>query len=278
MKKCRITVGRLIDLFLPAQEACSSKRTANWYASKLHTLRIFCGEKLVDEITAATAHEWIRKHYAKQSESQRHAAGRAVSRLCSWAADERLIDHSPLTGFRKPPASNREICLSPAQYALCVRLSRGPLRQVIKFLWHTGCRPGECRILKSAWISGHKVIIPRIDSKGKRRRRIIYLNGMAYNLSKTHSKKNPTGPIFRNNRNTPWTDTALADAIARLRDKTEIEGLCAYAFRHSWITRMLQRGVDVATVAAMAGNSPEMVLRVYNHVCQDEDRILRQLG
>lgn len=153
-----------------------------------------------------------------------------------------------------------------------------PIRDVIKFLWHTGCRPQELRIIEARWVDGAKIVLPKALSKGKRKCRVIYLDGMAKNIVARLSKQWPEGPIFRSKCGAPLSKCSLIYAFRKLRIKTEIPGLCAYNFRHGRITLWLESGKDVATVAALAGNSANMVLNTYNHVANNEDRLLAQLG
>jgi site-specific recombinase XerD len=41
------------------------------------------------------------------------------------------------------------------------------------------------------------------------------------------------------------------------------EYLPTYNLRHSWITRMLRDGLDIATVAKLAGNKPDTIMKHY---------------
>ncbi len=44
-----------------------------------------------------------------------------------------------------------------------------------------------------------------------------------------------------------------------------------YSLRHSGITRLVRAGVDVATIARLAGTSPEMILNNYLAAREDID-------
>ncbi|MDR3635701.1 MAG: hypothetical protein P4L84_18000 [Isosphaeraceae bacterium] len=46
------------------------------------------------------------------------------------------------------------------------------------------------------------------------------------------------------------------------------------AFRHHWATNALARGVTLAIVAEMIGNSPEIVARVYSHLSDKKQLLL----
>jgi len=272
-----ITVSSLIRDYLQSLRYHASQSTLEWYRNYLATFSQFAGDRNASEITPSLVYVWVDNNYGNLSPSSQHAAARAVVRLMNWAADEQLIDRSPLSSFRKPPPSNREVLLTPPQYALCLRESAGPMRDVVKFLWHTGCRPQELRAIESMFVSGNKIVFPAGRSKGKRKRRVVFLNPAATRIAARLAAAHSVGPIFRDTRGNPWTKNGPSLAFRRLRNRTNMDGLCAYAFRHAFITRHLEAGVDVATVAAISGNSARMILEVYSHVTDDAERLSGQL-
>ena len=75
-------------------------------------------------------------------------------------------------------------------------------------------------------------------------------------------------------RGRPWQVTAISHHLKRARDRAGLpEDVVAYLCRHSWITRALVNGVAPATVAALAGNSIEMVSQVYSHLADEQDHL-----
>jgi integrase len=287
-RKFQISVGDVIYRFLAFQKGQGAKGTYNWYRNYLLRFADKHGRLPIEQLTSSIVHQWLSKY----PDGSKHNAARTVVRAMNWAVQERIISTSPLGGFRKPPQTRREKALTAAEYAKCLRAMREtkridgiltlvqnrPLADAIKFLWHTGCRPQELRVIESQWVEGPKIVLPRALSKGKRNRRVIYLDDMASKIVARRSQQYPTGPIFRNSADQPWRMSALALSFRRLGKRLEIPGLCAYNFRHSRITRWLENGKDVATIAALAGNSPRMVLEQYNHVAQNEKRLLDELG
>ncbi len=124
--------------------------------------RLYCrkfietnGGKTVDQIASSLVLDWVAKHYGQQSGSAQFNAARSIARKFRWANDERQIPEYPLRGFRKPTASRRETFVSPQQYAALLRacvkskvidgvsttVQHRCIRDAIKFLYHTGCRP-----------------------------------------------------------------------------------------------------------------------------------------
>jgi site-specific recombinase XerD len=59
--------------------------------------------------------------------------------------------------------------------------------------------------------------------------------------------------------------------MARMRENLKIEGVIAYAYRHTFATDALLAGNDLATVAAMLGHKDvSMVSKVYGHLDQNQ--------
>lgn len=266
----RLTVAELSTRFLLDQRPQLAPSTYKWYAMYLVSFARKKGSTPIRALTPAILQAWLNTF----PDASQHNAARAVIRALNWAVANKIIPSSPLVGFCKPAATRREQSITGEQYALCLRSATPAQKIIIKFLHHTGCRPQELRVIEAQHVQGDKIVLPLKHSKGRKKRRTIYMDDMARNIVLTLAKQHRQGPIFRNSHGEPWTKNSLGLNFNRLRKRTGIDGLCAYIFRHSFITRLIERGVDVATIAAIAGNSPEMVLRVYNHVAQNDNRLL----
>ena len=279
-KPSRVYVAWLCDQFLDYVEKHREPTTYGWYK---HYLTEFCatiGPRLrVEQLAPKTLSDWIDSRFGKCSDTVKHHAARCTVRVMNWAVKERLIDRSPLAGFVKTAPGNRETAITQIQFDLCLENVKGPFRDVLVMLWHTGCRPQELRRIESSWVDGKKIVFPAAKSKGKKRRRVIYLDAIAAEIVERLCGANPAGPIFRNQRGNTWTKDALNCGFVRLRRKTKIEGLCAYAMRHGFATAALKKGVDTTTVGVLMGHAnPAMVAKVYQHLSQDDGYMLGVIG
>ncbi len=144
-----------------------------------------------------------------------------------------------------------------------------------------GCRPSECHAL--TWD----------DIKQKNDRLYIrfnkaYSQGVLLPHTKTHETRlfpvnkqlkaliNSMAKI-KNERNLIFPSVSLGyvnqKTFNRRYWKTVIEGLISdgildkalrsYSLRHSFITRLIREGFDIATVARLSGNSTEMICKHY---------------
>lgn len=274
------SVQWLIREFLADCKKHQAARTHQWYEDFLDSFKASIRPHLLPEqVTFKTVDDWIAKSYGESKPSTKNGAARSVVRVFNWSVANKYIPQSPLAGYKKPSARAREICLTKAQYNTVLLFAREPLKSAIKFMRLTGCRPREMRVIEFKHLDGDKLILPFKDSKGQKKRRVIYLNKAAKEIFEYHAADNLIGPVFRNSCHEPWTKGSLNNAVRRLRNRiakkaTAIEGLCPYVFRHTWATEQLKKGVDVATVAALMGNSPQVVLETYQHVARDEDHLL----
>lgn len=276
----RLTVSELVGRFLPAIKIECARSTYNWYSHYTKSFRDYeltfnrekfiIGSKPAQDIANHVVTAWIQECYGEFSPSTQHTAARAVTRMYNWSVKTKLFPSSPLVGFRKPKANRREFYATNHTYAKCLKAAGSNLRDVIMFLHHTGCRPQELRMIEARWIKDDKVVFP---TPIKRRKRIIYMDGTAARIAARLSKRWPEGPIFRSTDDRLWSASGFGIAFRRLRDKLKMPGLCAYSFRHGYITRLLENDVDVATVAAISGNSPRMIFEHYDHTGQNNDRL-----
>lgn len=272
-----VTVGWLCDSFLEYAKKNNAPSTYEFYRGYISEFVDTVGHRVpVNRLTSDTVKNWSAGRYFECSQTVRHNAERAVVRAFNWAVKiPKMISSSPLAGIEKTQPVSRETYLTPQEYKLCLKHAREPFKSVLIFLWETGCRPQELRKLRSEWVDGSKIVFPALQSKGKRRRRVIYLNKTALEVVNRLKAEHPKGILFRNTKGKAYTKDALNCGFYRLRAKTEIKGLCAYSFRHGFATRLLKDGKDTTTVGILMGHAnPGMVAKVYQHLAQDDDYLL----
>ena len=60
---------------------------------------------------------------------------------------------------------------------------------------------------------------------------------------------------------------SVDDRFKKVRKLSDVrESLSVYSFRHKFISELLQAGVDVYTVAKLAGNSVAVIESTYGHL------------
>jgi site-specific recombinase XerD len=61
-----------------------------------------------------------------------------------------------------------------------------------------------------------------------------------------------------------FTNRVFKPVVKKLIELGEIENdLTTYSLRHTFITQMVRKGIDISTIANLVGNSPETILEHY---------------
>ncbi len=153
--------------------------------------------------------------------------------------------------------------------------------QMIEFISLTGCRPSECHAL--TWND-----IMKKNDKLYIQFNKAYSVGILLDHTKTHNtrffpvnkqlKKLIEAISIMENKNNlifPSVSGGYVNqkTFNRRYWKIVIKGLIddgildkalhSYSLRHSFITRLIRQGVDIATVAKLSGNSTDMICRHY---------------
>jgi len=146
-------------------------------------------------------------------------------------------------------------------------------RGYVEFLTLTGFRPEEAIGLTWADIKNNRIIVSRAYSQGILKSTKTYetrefpvnsqLGNLLKSLPRTQSLVFPSpegGYINQHN----FGERYWKPIVKKLVQAGKIaEYLPTYNLRHSWITRMLRSGIDIATVAKLAGNKPDTIMKHY---------------
>ena len=233
------------------------------------------------QLTPAFARAWMPKG---SSASYEYTELGTLKQILKWAVSEgKLIASSPLADLQLRKGKRRELLISLEQHRVMVRpkfvwsadasgrrcqwkpKAESTLRAMLWFAWWTGARPSELRKLKWEQLTDDcsRAVLREHKTARTGRARTIYFNPLAASILQRHRKA--SGLVFINSRGRPWTKDALVRRMAVIQERTGIEQT-AYAYRHSFITRMLIAGVSAADVAELTGTSLKMVAEVYGHL------------
>lgn len=225
--------------------------------------------------------KWIDAHEG-WGDSSRRAAIISIKRAFNWSVEQGLIEKNPLAKVRRPPPGRREILVPDGSHQKLLRATDREFRRVLRVMRATGCRPIEVRTVTArevnldlgAWVFpvGHPA-----NKTGRKtgRPRITYLPGKVQRLVRALVKRYPSGPLFRNRKGKAWTGNAVRLRWKRLREKLGLpEGICSYAYRHTFTTEGLARGVEVATMAELLGHQDlRMISQHYGHLAQKSQHL-----
>jgi integrase len=152
-------------------------------------------------------------------------------------------------------------------------------RDLLMVYYNTGARTSEllaCTVADFVRSSGllvlgrHKRSHTMKDASTRR----INLNATARGIVERWCKgKGPTDPIFTRPSGRAWDRYSADNRFQIVRERAKVrDEITIYSFRHLWISEAMMHGVDVATVAKMAGTSIAMIEKVYGHFTSDHFR------
>lgn len=277
------TVQTLISKYLTWCEKHRAPRSCEWYAGHLNGFLKHPGIAELEATAIKPFHvtEWVDAQTGWGSTYSRGAIV-AVQRVYNWAIEQGHLESTPLARMKKPPAKRRESYMKPTDFDQILTLLpvTDPFRDLFLFVWHTGCRPQEVRHIEPRHVEleRERIVFPAEESKGKRSKRIIYLQGIALEIVHRLMAENRTGKLFLNKRGTAWTKYAICNRFLRISEKLGRKMFC-YMTRHGFGTRKLIQGHDHLTVAAIMGHSDgSMLAKIYSHVSDDEVHLKKALA
>ena len=269
------TVYELTQSYLDWCQKNRKPGTYNYHLLYLKSLIESTGKRLrVSELRKHHITKWLEdKPWASTSQND---AISIVKRAFNWALEEGYLVFNPIAKLRKPTKKRRDIFYSPEQWAKIRSVAKGPIVDFLDFLWATGCRPQEARILEARHINGDVVIFAADESKGEKYQRVLFLTPDSQAIVAKLAAKYPTGHLFRNRRGRAWTKDAVKCALTRISVKVGFR-VIAYGARHGYATNALLNGVDPISVSHLMGHrSPAMVAQVYSHLSQNHDFLRKQ--
>jgi integrase len=270
----------LIDRFLEWVKLNRAVRTHDFYKEILDSFKHSIGNTLtVDDCKPYHISTWIDTRYPSASDNYKNNLIRGVQRAFNWAVKQGHLDRSPVQHIEKPQQTPRETFIDKTQWkVLQKKLRDQDFRDYLTILWETGCRPIEARTMEAHHIHDSRVVFERMNSKGKKIQRSIYLNERVMRIVNRLRKKHKTGPLLRNSQGNPWTKDAIKCRFQRLELPFEVT---AYDFRHGFATRAIESGKlsDLEISLLLGHTTTRMLATVYQHVGQKHlHKALRKLG
>jgi integrase len=279
-------VINLVAQFLTYCQSHKKSSTFKWYRQ---FLRAFVALESIRTLSVAN----LKKRHVQEfadgyaSPAGRRAAIVSVKCALNWAVEiAELIPANPIKKLKsgKPPA--REVYIKPEQWQAVLSAvdDSDPFKEILLFMKATGCRPGEATVAGCHHADlTRKVVVLGIEEwkcgRKTGKKRTIYLNDDALALVQlAYMRAGQDGLLFRNRKGQPFSIGWIGKKCSSIEEKLQKQfgpkfKFFAYAIRHTWITDKLKQGIDVCTVAKLAGTSAEMVQEVYCQLGLNEDHL-----
>lgn len=225
----------------------------------------------------------------------------------NWAIEKKLIEDNPLKGYRKKLPKRQTPNRVPSCFSVeeieCIILAfetnkflssksnqypHSHYTNYIKFLAYTGCRPEEAIALTKTDIKhkpdGSYILINKAYSKGilkttkTNKSRTLKCNNQLIELLNIIQQDNTQCKLLFPSHTDNYIDQHnflnryWKPIVSKLVAIGEVsEYLPCYNLRHTWITILVRKGLDPATIANIAGTSTEMIVNHYLAAKNDID-------
>lgn len=263
------TFRELMDRYLKERSALKAPKSDTRDRSALkHLLPVF-GDLVLAEITPKRLAGYKAQRRIegaapatinKELQLARHAFNLAV-REWEWCRE------NPMHRVSMEPVRNEvDRWLSAAEEDRLMGASSPWLREIIVFGLNTRMRQGE--ILNLLWqdVDFSRGILLVMKSKNGTRR-TIPLNAKVYELlaSKQAATKSSRGPVFTTPRGNALQVRFLVREFCEARDRAGIPDFRFHDMRHTFATRLVQRGVDLYKVQRLLGHKTSLMTQRYAH-------------
>jgi len=154
----------VVELFNRYLDWLSKNRSAGAYDLARRYLssfaRTFPKSLAIARLNPSHITAWMEQS-PQWGDTTRNDAISIVERAFNWAVNQRILVRSPLPKLEdKPPRRRREVVYSPARFQEIVEAVKDrEFRELLEFLWETGCRPIESRKLKACHVDIGKQIL-----------------------------------------------------------------------------------------------------------------------
>jgi integrase len=142
------------------------------------------------------------------------------------------------------------------------------LRHIVIVGLDTGLRPGNLVRFQCAWVQSGEtcLIIPREQTKTKKLSLTIPLTTRAADIIRRSLESARSEYLFVSTAGVPYTCGKVNRAVKRAAVTAGLNDICLYTLRHTFISRLVQAGVSLPEVAALAGHRDIRMTMRYAHL------------
>ena len=279
------TVVSVIERYMEVAFPTLSAETRALRTRYLQSFAELHGWRSVESCRRDHMEEWINQHPEWESDWSKRDAVMAVQATFNWAKPQ-LIKANPFEGYRQTRGLHRRD-MTPAEFQSILRSTGGHwrttptpgarFRQVLVFLWRTGCRPKEAsELLWSNVDLDHGFIVLQRHKTVRTQKhpepRIIPLDSVVIKLLTSIRKREEGERVFLTHRKTPWNRYSLGLRIRRAKMVAGLpDDLKLYGTRHAFGTRGIIAGCDIKTLSVLMGHTDTKMTEHYAHVAGKRD-------
>ena len=237
-----------------------------------HLKEFFGTERQLTEITPADIEGYKLSRKAKVSGSTVNRELALLKRMFNLALNwDLFFDVNPVRKvkfFREFNVGLRVV--SPEEEEKLLRTATPCIQDVIRFALNTGLRIGEIFSLRWPDVDSENNVLNILAPKTQKIR-AVPINGEARKVLEYWALGRRNEFAFYNpETGKPFVDLDAGFALAC--KKAGIEGVTWHTLRHTFASRLVNRGVDIVTVQQLLGHSTVTVTMRYTHTNLDSKR------
>jgi excisionase family DNA binding protein len=234
---------------------------------RLGILEPFFKDIYLDEVTPLLVQKclaWRLKSGNSKSTVNRYLA--LLKKMFSLAIEEGFLETNPAAKIKKSSEKDclKERILTEDEEARLKNASYAVLRSVICVALNTGMRHGEILNLKWDQVDLEAQTL-RVKKTKSGRPRTIPLNPPLLEELRKLRSQNGHGPYLFPNPDTGKPLRSMKTSFGAACRRAGITGLRFHDLRHTFGSRLVQKGVDIETVRSLLGHSSIAVTQRYVH-------------
>jgi len=248
-----------------------NKRSWKADRSYLKSLKSFFGGTYLDDISTLHVERYKAARLGQGVKKATVNRGLAILRRMLNLAKEWGFLEGDRGRIRLFPENDslKERILSQEEEKALLRECCGHLKPIVKTALETGMRRGEILNLRWSQVDLKNRTIKVERTKSGRTRYVAINSSLAKELASL--KKTGSVYVFAN----PETGRPYADVKRAFKGacrRAGIRGLRFHDLRHTFATRLVERGVDLITVKELLGHSTVKITERYTHSDRDRKR------
>lgn len=202
----------------------------------------------------------------------KHNAIIYIKGLFKWSYAKGFIDRDTMIDLANPyPAPTRERGITLEEFDILINGTiDNQFKAVLRFLRDVGCRPGDLCKLSARHLHSElpmATLQPDEHKTGGRTGKVkdLYLTASIDSELRELARTYPDSPLLRNTEGNPWTTDTIEKRFTSLRERLGLpKHVIPYTSRHALITRLVDLGTPLATIAKIVGHkSTETIMSSY---------------
>ena len=273
---CNKTFNHMIGKFLKEYTSTLSENTQKAYGYYAENLKDFFGSQKLSSITPKNVTRYkVQRRDNGASSSTINRELYMLSKAFKLAVNEwEWLNQNPVSKVSKETENNeRDRWLSYAEEKGLIDNCPEWLSDIIIFDLHTGLRQDELLSLEWTRVDmQQKTILIQKTKNGKPK--AIPLNQNAFDVLVKRSKIGNihNDLVFFSSHGTKFNRFNVKRAFRKALDKPGIENFRFHDLRHTFATRLVQKGEDIYKVAKLLGHKSIKSIQRYAHHCPESFR------